>query len=576
MTRTSKAKAWKLGHRLAGPVAVAVVVAIWAATLAQEADINAAAERDATRHAESVARSFESFVTLNVSLIDDQLKFILRALSQHGAVRTAAMVGDTLAMGDLFSEIGLFDRGGRGWVVGRDGVNLGDPPGGLGAATDSLVIARPVALRAGGWGIPFLRGAPATSGDGVGGVSLVIGPQSFSRFYAPALLGPKGVIVLVGAQDHIVRARGAATSQEVGEDNSASALWPAVSASPVGSYWQVSTIDGIRRIYAYRRLERYPLVVVAGVALDDIRAQTAPQRDHLRLAAIGGTALTLLVWLGWTQLRRSHDRLEVEVARRTRELTAELAAQADREVQLREARRLAEAASLAKSDFLANTSHELRTPLNAIIGFSEAILSGIFGHVPPKMGEYVGDICRSGQHLLRVINDILDISAIEAGTVQLVEEPVDLAGLLVECGRLIEPRAVREGVTLSILPEPVPLVQADARRIKQVMLNLLSNAVKFTPSGGRVDVSLRLGPEGGVAMAFADTGIGMDEAGIKLALKPFGQVESHLNRRFEGLGLGLPLTVNIVEQHGGTLGISSQPGLGTTVTVRLPTERVLM
>jgi len=575
MTMDGEAKVWRISRRWSAPAAVAVIAVIWSATFGQEADIEATADREATRHAESVARSFESFVDVNVALIDNQMKFIARALRQHGVERTAVMVGDTLAVDDLFTEVGLFGRGEQGLVVGRNGVGAGDRPLEFESQGDALVIGRPMASRAGGgWVIPFLRAAAPIAGDNTVGVSVGVEPQSFSRFYAPALLGPNGVIVLVGAQDHIVRARGAATPQEVGEDVSVSGLWAAVAAAPVGTYWQVSAVDGVRRIYAYRRLDRYPLVVVAGVAAEDIRAQTAIQRAHLRLAAGGGTALTLLVLFSWTQLRRSHDRLEAEVARRTKELTAELAAQAGREAELREARRLAEAASHAKSDFLANTSHELRTPLNAVIGFSEAILSEIFGPLTPKVREYVGDICRSGQHLLRVINDILDISAIEAGHLQLSEESVDLVGLLTECARLIEPRALREGVALSVQPGLLPQVTADCRRLKQVVLNLLSNAVKFTPTGGRVEVSARQDESGGIAMIFADTGIGMDAAGIVQALKPFGQVESRLNRRFEGLGLGLPLSCRIVEQHGGQLIIASRPGQGTTVTVLLPPARV--
>jgi len=236
----------------------------------------------------------------------------------------------------------------------------------------------------------------------------------------------------------------------------------------------------------------------------------------------------------------------------------------------------AEMASRSKTEILANMSHELRTPLNAVIGYSEALLTGMFGKAPTsKFEEYINDIHGAGQHLLRIINDILDVSAIDAGKIELYEESVSVGDIVETSIRLIAPRAEKAQVVLSDeVPQDLPPLRADARRLKQIVLNLLSNAVKFTPMGGAVKISARVARAGEMEIVVADTGIGMDQAGIAKALSMFGQVESGLARSQEGSGLGLPLTKGLVELHGGTLDIASEKGTGTTVTVAFPALRI--
>ena len=236
----------------------------------------------------------------------------------------------------------------------------------------------------------------------------------------------------------------------------------------------------------------------------------------------------------------------------------------------------AEIANRAKSELLANMSHELRTPLNAIIGFSESMMEETFGPIgSDKNREYLGDIHQSGQHLLELINDILDASAIEAGALELQEENVNLIQVVDASVRLVQSRAEagKVSVTASLDPE-VPLIFADRRRIMQVMLNLLSNAVKFTAEGGEVTVSTQLNDDGSLAVTVDDSGVGMDTNELEKALTQFGQVDSGLNRKHEGTGLGLPLTKGLIELHGGTLKIESEKGHGTLITVTFPKERV--
>ncbi len=239
---------------------------------------------------------------------------------------------------------------------------------------------------------------------------------------------------------------------------------------------------------------------------------------------------------------------------------------------LQQSKGAAEKASRIKSMFLANMSHELRTPLNAIIGFAEAIQSGMFGPLGnPKLADYIAYIRNSGRYLLELINDLLDLSAIEAGELSLRKEQVDLADLAADVLWTIKPLANANKIALtSDLPPSVQPLAVDPRRFKQIILNLLSNAVKFTPEGGQVALRAHRDDSGWVHLAVADTGVGMTDEEIGQTLKPFQHVDNPMIRQRRGAGLGLPLTRKLIELHGGTLAIASKPGQGTTVTVVLP------
>jgi two-component system, cell cycle sensor histidine kinase PleC len=242
-----------------------------------------------------------------------------------------------------------------------------------------------------------------------------------------------------------------------------------------------------------------------------------------------------------------------------------------------EARRRAEAANIAKSRFLAQMSHELRTPLNAILGFSEVMKGEIFGpHQVPAYKDYAGDIHNSGVHLLGLINEILDLSRIEAGRYELNEESVSLAHVVGECGHLLQMRARNRSLTIHELFETdMPRLWADERAIRQICLNLLGNAIKFTPQGGEIWLKAGWTASGGQYISVKDTGPGIPEEEIPIVLASFGQGSNSIKSAEQGAGLGLPIAKSLVDLHGGTFTLKSKLRIGTEVVITFPPERVM-
>jgi len=247
------------------------------------------------------------------------------------------------------------------------------------------------------------------------------------------------------------------------------------------------------------------------------------------------------------------------------------------EDELRTAKRAAETANAHKSEFLAHVSHEIRTPLNAIIGFADMMASerlGPVGH--PRYIEYSNDIGRSGRHVLDIVNDLLDISKIEAGELDLDFIAVGLNETVSEAVSLVQPQANGQRVIIrTALSQAVPQVVADLRSIKQIVLNILSNAIRFTPSGGQIVVSTAYEANGSVVLRIRDTGIGMTRPELELAMKPFRQVAGASRKRGDGTGLGLPLTKAMVDANRANFAITSAPNEGTLVEITFPSQRVL-
>ena len=298
---------------------------------------------------------------------------------------------------------------------------------------------------------------------------------------------------------------------------------------------------------------------------------TAPQGvgnapTEFDLVVADGTAMTV-------ELQLSCSSLKGPAAARTVHIHTfrDISNRKRADERLRAAMQEAVAANRAKTEFLANMSHELRTPLNAIIGFSQLIEGETFGALAnPRYREYAGDVVHSATHLLDIINDILDISMIEVGQLKLRVERVDMAEVAGRCVKLMKHKALDRAVQLTVsLPAELPLIEADARLMKQIVLNLLSNAVKFTPRGGAIAVSAEI-VNGDLVLRVTDTGIGIAETDVANITKPFYQVDGSLAREHQGAGLGLALVSAYVRLHGGTLAIDSAVGRGTTVTTCFP------
>jgi signal transduction histidine kinase len=324
-------------------------------------------------------------------------------------------------------------------------------------------------------------------------------------------------------------------------------------------------------------LAGYDGTVLGHLAWTAERPGFAMLQPLLLPGALAGLLGLLLLGIVVRRIARALKELEASHAA-LHQQAAELSAARDHALQQTrtetELRRNAVAASRAKSEFLALVSHELRTPLNAILGFSETIATQAFGRdANERYREYAEDIHESGSHLLSIINDILDLTKVEAGRYELHEEDIDLDALLRRCLALLRERAAIKSLQLTYRGDGIAL-HADARALKQIVINLLSNAIKFTGNGGRIE--LRAAADaGGIAITVADNGIGMSEEQLARALQAFGQVDSALTRAAEGTGLGLNVTKALSELHGGRLEIRSAPGKGTEAIVRLPASRLL-
>jgi signal transduction histidine kinase len=315
----------------------------------------------------------------------------------------------------------------------------------------------------------------------------------------------------------------------------------------IGSYVSTYKVNDTARVYGITRTDSFPLLVIT--ALDET--------DYLK---------------AWRELRFKYFCFLTTFIMFGSLLSFLAIAMARQVIRVEKSEAAAVLASQAKSEFLANMSHELRTPLNAIIGFSEMMNSGYFGQLTPKQKERIHDINLCGSHLLNLITDILEFSKGEAGKLELVEEKVIMGEIVHETLRIMNKKIKEKQMNIIVeIDDAVPDILGDKRKIRQILLNLLSNAVKFTPETGTIKVSVRQDASKNVTMTVSDTGIGIAEKDIPVALSVFGQV--HRSQSHEGTGLGLPLCKMFAELHGGRLAFGSTVGEGTTVRITFPASR---
>ncbi|MFV3127312.1 ATP-binding protein [Niveispirillum sp. KHB5.9] len=519
---------------------------------------------DAERDTANLTRAFGQHVSRTVSQVQQLLQEVSDRVEAGYPADLEVMRRRVAGLDRVSKFLGIMDA--RGLVVdatrpGAVGLDMSDSdyfrqatePGSPRLGFGKPIIGRTPLMSS----IPFWVRVEAPDGSLIAVVVGDVLSEYFAGFFSAVDLDLGAVATLMDL-DGTVYARGASTPGIVGQSYPD---LPDVGAAREGDghgiIRAVSPIDGEDRIASYELLPGTRLLVSVGQDMDHV---LQPYRQFRNQTLLQGTFGTLLVLALVVLVRRYVAKLEAS------------------ETAARVARAEAEQATAAKSQFLAVASHELRTPLNAIIGFAEVMVHRIHGPMGnPKYAEYAEDIRSSGLHLLALINDILDLSKIEAGRMELRLEPVDLPNLATECVRLMRGRVEAAALEMRVVSaeEKAPHLRADAMKLRQVLLNLINNAVKYTPSGGSITVSVErdpLWPDDYMVMRVADTGCGMTPTEVAMAMEPFRQVNSHLTRTAEGTGLGLPVAKSLVELHGGTLSIDSVPGEGTSVSIRLPTR----
>jgi signal transduction histidine kinase len=501
----------------------------------------------------NLARAFEEHIVRTLAAVDQTVLFLKYQYERLGdRIDIREYVHEGMIVDELFNQLGVIDEHGTYRLSNLDDhrrIDLSDREH-FRVHADGLVkglfVSKPVLGRASGkWSLQLTRRIAKPDGSFGGVIVASIDPFYFTRLYSAVDLGERGVVVLAG-DDGVVRARRSGDEVSTGQVVGDSPIYSTLAGQRSGSYVARSQVDRVSRIYAFRRLEGHPLIVVVGVdeaeALLEVESRI---RVYRGFAALASTVIVLFALAATVMLRRQ------------RAISARLEASQAR----------AEEASRLKTEFLASMSHELRTPLNGIIGYAEFLHDG--APAGPER-EFASVIMRSGQHLLELVNSILDLSKVEAGRLELVPSEVPVRALIEEAAAAHRPGALAKGLGLLVDMDPaVPqTVRCDRMRVLQVLNNLLHNAVKFTDRG---QVMLRVAPVAdGLAFDVIDTGCGIAPEFQAVLFEKFRQADDFVTRRHGGTGLGLALSRELAGLMGGSLSVRSAVGEGSTFTFMMP------
>ena len=556
------------------PVLIATVLlaATWFACAAQISALNERATADAVSRVRELSSSYENDAAATIVLVDNMLRFIAAYDAENGPQRTATLIVREKLYRGLSGNVAVVDTHGHGTAIGVRGrapISVGDRPHVQASFHSSaLIIGTPLIGRVNGhYSIPFARGVRRPDGTLVGSVNAVVDVNAFRFGYDTNDFGPNGVAEIVGRYDRIVRARLPADELQlnlIGRKLTGHTSWSRPNAKQSDVYWLHSSLNNTLRVFAYRLVPGYPIVVIAGLANDDIVAKIAGIVRGTVATAAGASLIILIVLIAWLQqqaVRKELHHLQI------------LEAAAKEEAM--EATEAALRATAAKSEFLANMSHEIRTPMNGVMGLTHLTL---LTELTPKQRDYLNKIDYSAKALLNIINDILDFSKIEAGKLNLEDISFDLGSVLDNIRSVAEMRAGEKGLTFAIhvaAGVPAELI-GDPVRYGQILLNLVTNALKFTDSG-EVIVTIAVARESAreieLITTVRDTGIGMDEAARARLFQSFSQADSSITRRFGGTGLGLAISKALAEKMGGSISVESSPALGSTFTFNIMLRR---
>lgn len=506
----------------------------------------------------NLTRTLEEHTLRTLKSVDQAVLFLKFQYEKQGMkVNIADYVREGMIISTIFNQLGVIDEHGM-YVLSNlpnhKVMDLSDREHfrvHIASDSNQLFISKPVLGRASGkWSIQMTRRINKPNGSFGGVVVISLDPFYFTSLYSDVNLGTKGVIALIG-KDGIVRARQAMNNADVGQSLSDSTLFKLAGKGAVqGAYTAVSPIDHIERIYAYRRLADYPLLLLVGVDKDEALTEF---RGRVRGYKIfGGMVALVVVVFSFFLLRL-------------------LAQQQRTVIDLEESRLRAEEANRLKSEFLASMSHELRTPLNGIIGFSELLRESVDD---PTQRDFAATIESSGQHLLALVNSILDLAKIEAGRMEMLYAEHDCREIVAHVHASHLSSAIDKELDFSRkVEDSVPAtVQCDRMRLIQVLNNLVHNAIKFTPAGS-VELKVRR-VDDKLEFAVKDSGPGIPVQLQGLIFEKFRQADGFISREHGGAGLGLALSKNLVELMGGKLTLWSQEGKGCEFSFSLPLQPV--